>query len=72
MEREARDSTLPRREFQGLATRKLLGDLAAAEAGHKLPPVTRRRHLDPAARRVEDLAWRRQLILTWIHLGLLA
>jgi rubrerythrin len=52
-------------------TRKLLGDLAAAEAGHQ---VTANRlaehHLGDEERHVEDLASRRQFILTWVQPGL--
>ena len=56
---------------QDAATRKLLGDLAAAEAGHE-------RHaegleadlLGPEVRDGEDKAARRQFILTWVQPGL--
>ena len=52
-------------------TRKLLGDLAAAEAGHQ---VTANRlaehHLGDDERGVEDAASRRQFILTWVQPGL--
>jgi erythrin-vacuolar iron transport family protein len=52
-------------------TRKLLGDLAAAEAGHQLAAdQLAERHLDPDAQRVEDLSARRQLVLTWVQPGL--
>jgi rubrerythrin len=53
------------------ATRKLLGDLAAAEAGHE-----RRAddlvdtHLPDGVRDGEDQADRRQFILTWVQPGL--
>ena len=53
------------------ATRKLLGDLAAAEAGHQntasdLANV----HLDARALADEDAVDRRQFILTWVQPGL--
>jgi rubrerythrin len=52
-------------------TRKLLGDLAAAEAGHK----TRAndlvsKHVDPEAEEEEARAAKRQFILTWVQPGL--
>lgn len=52
-------------------TRKLLGDLAAAEAGHEA--VFERsveRHLDGEARGEEDAAAHRQFLLTWVQPGL--
>ena len=53
------------------ATRKLLGDLAAAEAGHK----TRAgdliaTHVDAEAAEAEDRAAKRQFVLTWVQPGL--
>ena len=53
------------------ATRKLLGDLAAAEAGHerKAEALTRE-HLGEGARKSEDKSARRQFILTWVQPGL--
>ena len=52
-------------------TRKLLGDLAAAEAGHQVTANRlAERHLGDEERRVEDLASRRQFILTWVQPGL--
>jgi rubrerythrin len=53
------------------ATRKLLGDLAAAEAGHK----TRAgdliaAHVDAEAAEAEDRAAKRQFVLTWVQPGL--
>lgn len=53
------------------ATRKLLGDLAAAEAAHErkagdLADI----HLTDDARSDEDLTARRQFILTWVQPGL--
>jgi rubrerythrin len=54
-----------------VTTRKLLGDLAAAEASHE---ATAGRladtHLDPETRSTEDAAARRQFILTWVQPGL--
>lgn len=52
-------------------TRKLLGDLAAAEAGHADRAVElEAEHLSDAARTDEDDANRRQFILTWVQPGL--
>ncbi len=52
-------------------TRKLLGDLAAAEAGHqhKAGALTDA-HLDEDARSDEDNAAHRQFVLTWVQPGL--
>jgi rubrerythrin len=51
-------------------TRKLLGDLAAAEAGHEgRADALEATHLGDA-REVEDMAERRQFILTWVQPGL--
>ena len=56
---------------QDAETRKLLGDLAAAEAGHD---ATARdleaAHLDGEAREDEDEKAHRQFILTWVQPGL--
>ncbi len=53
------------------ATRKLLGDLAAAEAGHERHAQgLEERHLSPDARKAEDQSARRQFILTWVQPGL--
>ncbi len=53
------------------ATRKLLGDLAAAEAGHeKHAERLEGMHLSPDARASEDAGARRQFILTWVQPGL--
>ena len=52
-------------------TRKLLGDLAAAEAGHQVTATRLAEHnLGDEERRGEDLASRRQFILTWVQPGL--
>lgn len=53
------------------ATRKLLGDLAAAEAGHQSKATDLAdEHLDGDARNSEDATARRQFILTWVQPGL--
>ena len=53
------------------ATRKLLGDLAAAEAGHeKTAERLEARHLNGDARAAEDEGAHRQFILTWVQPGL--
>ncbi|MBZ4689889.1 MAG: rubrerythrin family protein [Cereibacter sp.] len=52
-------------------TRKLLGDLAAAEAGHeRKADALAEDHLTPEARSDEDQTARRQFILTWVQPGL--
>jgi rubrerythrin len=56
---------------QDAATRRLLGDLAAAEAGHerhadRLTDM----HLPAEARESEDQTAKRQFILTWVQPGL--
>lgn len=52
-------------------TRKLLGDLAAAEAGHsdKADALTEQ-HLDEEAKGTEERAAHRQFVLTWVQPGL--
>ncbi len=53
------------------ATRKLLGDLAAAEAGHeKSAERLEAKHLNGNVRAEEDAGARRQFILTWVQPGL--
>ena len=53
------------------ATRKLLGDLAAAEAGHaNKAEALIDEHLGEGARQTEDKSARRQFILTWVQPGL--
>ncbi len=53
------------------ATRKLLGDLAAAEAGHEASAHgLEAAHLTGAAKAEEDEGARRQFILTWVQPGL--
>jgi len=52
-------------------TRKLLGDLAAAEVGHIVSAQNlEKQHLTKEARENENLAARRQFILTWVQPGL--
>ena len=52
-------------------TRKLLGDLAAAEAGHSdLAHRLEEERLPPEERALEDRNARRQFVLTWIQPGL--
>ena len=72
MERTAHDFYLrAAARTQDATTRKLLGDLAEAEAGHE-------RHaqeleetlLSPDAREAEDQTAKRQFILTWVQPGL--
>jgi erythrin-vacuolar iron transport family protein len=53
------------------ATRKLLGDLAAAEAGHQnTAGELAQTHIDSRARSDEDALSHRQFILTWVQPGL--
>ena len=53
------------------ATRKLLGDLAAAEAAHEnAARDLEDRHLDSAERSHEDQTAHRQFLLTWVQPGL--
>jgi len=52
-------------------TRKLLGDLAAAEAGHvKRADGLEKSHLGEQERETEDRAAHRQFVLTWVQPGL--
>ena len=56
---------------QDAGTRKLLGDLAAAEAGHqRTAERLEGEHLPEDARAEEDEGARRQFILTWVQPGL--
>ena len=56
---------------QDAATRKLLGDLAAAEAGHdRKASALEEKHLGDDARNEEDETAKRQFILTWVQPGL--
>jgi rubrerythrin len=53
------------------ATRKLLGDLAAAEAGHERHAEgLEAKHLPDDARADEDASAKRQFVLTWVQPGL--
>lgn len=53
------------------STRKLLGDLAAAEAGHQhTAERLEREHLDDAALEDENAIAKRQFLLTWVQPGL--
>lgn len=53
------------------ATRKLLGDLAAAERGHEvLAEELTEEHLTREARKEEDAVVQRDFVLTWVQPGL--
>ncbi|MBY6066043.1 rubrerythrin family protein [Leisingera aquaemixtae] len=72
MERDAeRFYTAAAARTQDAATRKLLGDLAAAEAGHQARAgELQEAHLDADTRADEDRAAHRQFVLTWVQPGL--
>ena len=72
MEREAeRFYTNAAARTSDTATRKLLGDLAAAEAGHQATAVDlTEEHLGDDTREHEDATAKRQFILTWVQPGL--
>ena len=72
MERQAHDFYVTAAGLStDAATRKLLGDLAAAEAGHQAKADRlEEQHLGGEAREKEDLAERRQFLLTWVQPGL--
>lgn len=72
MEREARNFYLKAaRETTDADTRKLLGDLAAAEAGHeKAAERLEQKHLTEDVREEEERAAHRQFVLTWAQPGL--
>ncbi len=72
MEREAEHFYLKAAQMtRDAATRKLLGDLAAAEAGHQsTAEELEARHLTEDARSSEEDQARRQFILTWVQPGL--
>lgn len=54
-----------------VGTRKLLGDLAAAEAGHNATAgALEQKHLGEDAREEEDAIAKRQFVLTWVQPGL--
>ena len=72
MERQARDFYVAAAgRSTDVDTRALLGELAAAEAGHeaKAQALTAE-HLDSETRSQEDLAAKRQFVLTWVQPGL--
>jgi rubrerythrin len=72
MERQARDFYVAAAgRSSDIDTRKLLGELAAAEAKHesKAQNLTAT-HLGGEARADEDMAAKRQFILTWVQPGL--
>ncbi|MBO9478954.1 rubrerythrin family protein [Shimia sp. R11_0] len=59
------------KQVTDLDTRKLLGDLAAAEAGHKhTADDLTETHLDPDTRDDENARAHRQFVLTWVQPGL--
>lgn len=72
MEKNAEDFYLrAAARTQDAATRKLLGDLAAAEAAHEdKAEALEKRYLTEGARSEEDLTARRQFVLTWVQPGL--
>lgn len=72
MERDAeRFYTAAAARTSDAATRKLMGDLAAAEAGHKdKAGALAEAHLDANAKDDEAAAAHRQFILTWVQPGL--
>jgi rubrerythrin len=72
MEREAEKFYLAAAaRTKDAATRKLLGDLAAAEAGHQSKAEhLEKKHLDETTRASEDDTERRQFLLTWVQPGL--
>ncbi|MBE9636757.1 iron exporter MbfA [Salipiger mangrovisoli] len=72
MEREAERFYLEAaKRSSDAATRKLLGDLAAAEAGHEeRAGELVEKHLDGTARETEDRMAHRQFVLTWVQPGL--
>lgn len=72
MERQAHDFYIAAAgRSTDAGTRKLLGDLAAAEAGHQAKAdQLEERHLGSGAREEEDFAARRQFVLTWVQPGL--
>ncbi len=72
MERQARAYYLAAaKRTEDADTRKLLGDLAAAEGGHIYTAERlEREHLPDEVRAEEDRAAHRQFILTWVQPGL--
>ena len=72
MERQAEHFYLAAaKRTQDAATRKLLGDLAAAEASHShVAGELAEEHLDDETRAAEDRQAHRQFVLTWVQPGL--
>ncbi|WP_425044523.1 iron exporter MbfA [Primorskyibacter sp. S87] len=72
MERDAERFYLTAAKYSSdAATRKLLGDLAAAEAGHQARAADLEdTHLDGDSRSDEEATAHRQFILTWVQPGL--
>lgn len=72
MERSAEHFYLAAAErTKDAATRKLLGDLAAAEAGHQYTAgKLEQQHLTEEVRESEERAAHRQFVLTWVQPGL--
>lgn len=72
MERQAEQFyTLAAQNTTDAETRKLLGDLAAIEAGHeRTAQRLEDKHLDPNTRESEDETAHRQFVLTWVQPGL--
>ena len=72
MEREAQNFYLKAAQSTTDAnTRQLLGDLAAAEAGHqRTAEQLEKKHLPTEVRESEDHAAHRQFVLTWVQPGL--
>ena len=72
MERDAANFyTAAAKRTTDAGTRKLLGDLAAAEAAHETRAgVLGEKHLGDEARDEEDRAAHRQFVLTWVQPGL--
>jgi rubrerythrin len=72
MERQARDFYVAAAgRSTDVDTRTLLGTLAAAEAGHETRAhELTAEHLDGETRSGEDLAAKRQFVLTWVQPGL--
>jgi rubrerythrin len=71
MERDAqRFYELAAQRTQDADTRKLLGDLAAAEAGHEQKAVDLTANIDGDALETENTEAHRQFVLTWVQPGL--
>ncbi|PRY74840.1 rubrerythrin [Yoonia maritima] len=63
--------TLAAAQTTDAETRKLLGDLAAAEAGHSdTADALAQQHLGPSEKTTEEAAAHRQFVLTWVQPGL--